>query len=408
MPCARMTNADIGRGPFQAPRLRDVLAGVLTLAALGGLARGDVDPLSGIDFVRITHPGNAPWMGDGTPGDRAIGRGGVDYEYFIGRFEVTTSQWVQFFNAAYDRPAGDAPLPHLIPPTFWGAAGTTPINSSNPNARRWQVPAGNEMLPVGNISWRMAAMYCNWLHNGGAAAAVGGVVPRENFLDGAYDVSTFGYVGNVFTDQLTHHAGARYWIPTWDEHLKASHYDPTLNDGQGGWWTYNTTRDVATIPGPPPSMGGIGEANTGGWGGGPSPFSIPLGAYTDVTSPWGLFDTAGGTAEWTESVFSGPGLPPVRIYDGSWWVDGPPSIDRISGRGASFPSLSTFDLGLRVASSVPGPSSCMLLLLAGALGARRTRRGSHDNSHFHCSDMRRDAGIGAGNQRRCCRGARLG
>jgi hypothetical protein len=71
--------------------------------------------------VRITHPGNAPWMGDGTEGDRAVGRGSVNYEYSIGRFEVTTSQWVSFFNAAYDRPQADW-LPHLTPPTFLGRA----------------------------------------------------------------------------------------------------------------------------------------------------------------------------------------------------------------------------------------------------------------------------------------------
>jgi formylglycine-generating enzyme required for sulfatase activity len=379
------------------------------LAAAG--ARADIDPISGIDFVRITHPGNAPWMGDGTPNDRAIGRGGVDYEYFIGRFEVTTSQWVQFFNAAYDRPAGDAPLPHLIPPTFWGAQSTTPINNSNPNARRWQVPAGNEMRPVGNISWRMAAMYCNWLHNGGAAAAgPGGVVPRENFLDGAYDVSTFGYVGNNFTDQLTRHAGARYWIPTWDEHLKASHYDPhRFGPDQGGWWLYNTTSDTAPIPGLPPSMGGAGQTNAGGWSG-PS-LSIPLGAYADVMSPWGLFDTSGATAEWTESVFTAPGLPLRRMLEGSWWLDGPVGTDRVHSNSIdAFPNLSTFELGFRIASSVPGPSSCMLVLIAGVFCTRQTRRAAHENLQSGvlggggCMGPVAECQIRSG----CCRGAWVG
>ena len=163
------------------------------------LADGGVDPLSGIDFVRITHPGNAAWAGNGTPNDRAIGRGGVNYEYSIGRFEVTTSEWVQFFNAAYDRPQSQW-LPHLAAPSDWGAVATTP---TTPGGRRWSVPAGNEMLPTGNISWRMAAMYCNWLHNDKGTA-------QEAFLNGAYDVSTFGYVGNIFTDQAAHHPDARY------------------------------------------------------------------------------------------------------------------------------------------------------------------------------------------------------
>ena len=47
------------------------LAAGLSIALAAGAGAG-IDPNSGIDFVRITHPGNAPWMGDGTPGDRAI------------------------------------------------------------------------------------------------------------------------------------------------------------------------------------------------------------------------------------------------------------------------------------------------------------------------------------------------
>ncbi|MFN7022419.1 MAG: hypothetical protein ACK4WH_13975, partial [Phycisphaerales bacterium] len=81
-------------------------AGGILMVALAGLAqttspftraaRADIDPVSGIDFVRIGAVGNAPWPGNGQPVDRAVGRGGVDYEYSIGRFEVTTAQWVEF------------------------------------------------------------------------------------------------------------------------------------------------------------------------------------------------------------------------------------------------------------------------------------------------------------------------
>ena len=37
------------------------------------------------------------------------GRGSVAYEYRVGRTEVTTAQWVEFYNAFYDR----APHIHL-------------------------------------------------------------------------------------------------------------------------------------------------------------------------------------------------------------------------------------------------------------------------------------------------------
>jgi len=202
---------------------------IVRAALLGGMsilpevAWAQVDPNSGIDFVHIGAVGNAPWTGNGTAGDQAIGRGGVNYPYNIGRFEVTTAQWVDFFNAAYDRPPSDA-LPNLLPPTYWGAVGTTP---HTPGGQRWAVPPGHEMYPVGNISWRMAAMYCNWLCNNKST-------DRSAFLNGAYDVSTFGYSGNSITDQPTHTPGARYWIPTLDEWIKAAHYDPQpLRPGSG-------------------------------------------------------------------------------------------------------------------------------------------------------------------------------
>ena len=341
---------------------------VLVSLVLASPAAAGVDPLSGIDFVHITDPGNAPWPGNGTPGDRAIGRGGVNYNYHIGRMEVTTAQWVEFFNAAYDRPVDDR-LPHLIPPTFWGASSTTP---NTPGGLRWAVPPGNENIPVGNISWRMAAMYANFLHNGKQTN-------REAFLDGAYDVSTFhnadGRPG--FADQPTNLPDARYWIPTWDEWLMAAHYDPNRNGlGEGGWWVFSNSSDTPASPGPP----GIGEANYG-WNSstypGLSPFRVPLGAYPDVQSPWGLLDLAGATSEWTEEIFTSNIGDQVRIYEGSWWASssGIGFADSIYARSSIFPTFSSLEHGLRIASVVPAPSAvsafgCVALLLSG----RRRRR----------------------------------
>ncbi len=309
-------------------------------------AMGDVDPVSGIDFVMIGATGNAPYQAS-NPNSFVHNRGGVDYEYRIGRMEVTTAQWVEFFNAAFDRPD---PLPHVIPPTAWGAASMTP---NTPGGQRWTVPTGNELRPVGNISWRMAAMYCNWLHNGKGTE-------REAFLSGAYDVGTFTFTGNIFNDQMAHSPGARYWIPTWDEWLKAAHYDPSANNGAGGWWEYSNGSDTPYVYGPP----GIGEANAG-WDDrdfpGQSPGAVLLGAYPDMMSPWGLLDVAGGTSEWTESIRTLSTGQRYRVFDGSHWaLDGFVSgiRDSIDGSApAEFPHISSFEFGLRVAMAVPAPSS---------------------------------------------------
>ncbi|HYF14143.1 MAG TPA: SUMF1/EgtB/PvdO family nonheme iron enzyme, partial [Phycisphaerales bacterium] len=229
-------------------------------------------------------------------------------------------------------------------------------------------------LPAGNISWRMAAMYCNWLHNGKAAN-------REAFLSGAYDVSTFTYESSgAFNDQLTRSPGARYFIPSWDEWLKAAHYDPNRQnpDGTtGGWWLYSNSSDQPFIAGRP----GVGTANFG-WDEfdypGQSPFAVPLGAYTGVTSPWGLYDVAGAAAEWTEEAVYRPGfdLPSFRTYEGSRW--GIPSVglpDHVGvWRGDEFPSLSTYDLGFRVAASIPSPAGWGVALGLALITTVRRRR----------------------------------
>ena len=340
-------------------------------------------------------PPNPPFP---PPSNLAFGRGSVGYEYSIGRFEVNTSQWVQFFNAAYDRPSGEAGLPWLLPPNAWGAQGTAPIHNSNPNARRWQVPAGNEMRPVGNISWRMAAMYCNFLHNGGAGAAgPGGVVPRENFLNGAYDVSTFGINQQTggFTDQPTRSPGARYWIPSWDEWLKAVHFDPhRYGPNQEGWWLYPNSSDQRLLPGPPGVLvntnpmippgpdpnGALAQANYG-WDAsrfpGHNPFTIALGSFPDQLSPWGLLDVSGGTTEWTEEIRALSTGQMFRIYDGSYWAAlGTGGADPVwTYNGADDPGLSLdFSYGLRIASIVPGPSTIVVVCASGCVLAGSRRR----------------------------------
>ena len=357
------------------PAIADIKPIPLSAAAVANGAQITFD--KGIEFVTIGSPGNPAWPGNGTSGDRAIGRGSVGYEYKIGRFEVTTAQWVDFFNAAYDRPSADW-LPHLAPPGHWGAVAVTPNTATG---RRWAVPAGNEMIPVGNISWRMAAMYANWLNNDQST-------DRSAFLNGAYDVSTFTYTpAGRFNDQLTHNPGAKYWIPTWDEWLKAAHFDPNKpgaaegGSGVSRWWQYSTTSDLPPVGGAPGTLvnGLPAQANFGFSS--PSPFGISLGAYAAIQSPWGLLDTAGATGEWTEEAFYTvpfDSKPHDRIYNGSWWVDGSVLSDAIGFESGAFPSYSAFDLGIRIAAAPLPEPACTAVLLLGMLLSTQRRR-THEN-----------------------------
>jgi formylglycine-generating enzyme required for sulfatase activity len=335
-------------------------------------ARITVD--KGLEFVTIGSPGNPAWQGTTppTPGDRAIGRGSVSYEYKIGRFEVTTAQWAEFMTAALDRPVSDR-IPFVGAPSRWGAQATTGLNGGT----RFVVPAGKEMLPAGNISWRTAALYCNWLSNDKRT-------DRAAFMSGAYDVSTFSTTGGGrFTDQLTRSPGAKFWIPSWDEWLKAAHFDPNKNGaGQADYWQFSITSDAVPAYGPPgqrttlvngqpqPSPSSAVAQVNAGWNTqsfpGFDPFTVPLGAYPAVQSPWGLLDVAGATSEWTEEVFrTADGFPADRYFVGSAWtgslVNGFGNViaDRVGfTQGGDSPSLNTFDLGFRVAALVPSPSVC--------------------------------------------------
>jgi hypothetical protein len=123
--------------------------------------------------------------------------------------------------------------------------------------------------------------------------------------------------------------------------------------------------------------GSQGQVNAGGWhtvyNGVVSPFDVPLGAYAGVTSPWGLYDCAGGTAEWTESLYTLTTGNIYRIIDGSWWLDGSVNSDTVPGFGAFVPDVGSFDHGLRIASAVPAPASVVLLAYPMLAWYRRRR-----------------------------------
>ncbi len=163
--------------------------GLACVGVAGTPARADVDPLTGIDFVRIGAVNNPGYDGP-DPFNRVLGRGSVGYEYNIGRTEVPSSLWREFVAAAFNRPD---PLPWVQRPL--------------------QVGSGN--MPNGGVSWRTAAIFTNWLCNDKRT-------DRAAFMNGAYDVSTFRSIGApdgtpIFLDQWTHNPGAKYWIPTLDE-----------------------------------------------------------------------------------------------------------------------------------------------------------------------------------------------
>jgi sulfatase modifying factor 1 len=279
--------------------------------------------------------------------DILLGRGSVSYSYRISKLEVTTSQWMEFVND-YSTRGSDWTL--FARPIMWGA--TDDPSYHGPGSRyvlRTDVPNAG-MLPVGGITWRDAAKFCNWLNNNKAPTL-------DAIANGAYDISTFGRnPDGTYTDQAAHNPDANFWIPTLDEWMKAARFDPDHDGpGAGGWWEYPYMSDSPPIPGLPEdggtTSGGYSDPmmNFGEW-------DIPLGAYTDYTTAYGLWDTSGGAAEWIEDYFDFDGRDRTsRFYAGSS-AGGPYLVEDHSSSimSVSPDSFGEFN-GLRLASRVPSP-----------------------------------------------------
>ena len=335
---------------FSAPPA--AILGAASILAACPFALAQPDP-SGIDFVTIGAPGNPAYSGPDV-NQTVTGRGSVPYEYRIGRTEVTTSQWMEFYNAFYGR------SPHISLPARWGAYQTG--NPDQPFALS-NVP-DSALFPVSGVTWRTGALFCNWLHNDKST-------DLSAIMNGAYDASTFGYDGQSrFTDQQAHNPDARYWIPTIDEWIKAVYFDPN-HGGQGvpGWWYLAPNGSNTTLIYAPPEAGGQANANFDLPINGQ--FRIPLMAYPDVASPWGVLDAGGATREMLESIKVVDSIPYRRII-GSHWTSFSSSVDYIAQNGGVFPDTPSPFYGIRVAAAVPAPGSC--LVLAGAVGWSLRRR----------------------------------
>ena len=244
-------------------------------------------------------------------------------------------------------------------PAFTGGIGIyVDLNQNIPPTYVLQQPYAR--MAVQNMSYQNALRYINWLHNGKPTQNI----TEDAFEQGAYDLRGWTpYVSPVPTRQ----AGARYFLPSIHEWVKAAYFDPNrYGPGQEGYWMYSGKSMTQLVGGPP----GVGQTSDGLGGF----YYLPngalgypdVGAYADVQSAWGLFDTSGGVAEWTD-----------------WLLD--PLRPRAIGTARNFGSLSS-DLdglgtlvgdgsrGFRIASVVPSPAASLVLVLCGSALAVKRRR----------------------------------
>lgn len=336
---------------------------ILALAASATAAHAQtIPPDYGHDFVTIGAPGNRGVLPSEAPDwnfDRFGTYGDVSYEYRITRTEVTNDQYIKFAQSylrAGGATMGGTLIGHGITVVGFDPGGVAILDFLSP---------GSQHAPA-IMSWRYAARYCNWLHNGQGT-------DLEDFNTGVYDASTFRTdpVTGAVLDQPERSPGAKYFLPTLDEWTKAVHYDPDrYGDGQEGYWYHPGGSDdplVSGLPGTPGAETSAGQTGPSG------PLWWPVGSYPDTTTPWGLLDASGGVEEMLETTLDIGTHGLTRFVAGSGTVGDPSYLfqDRLDDfGGVSIPSLPR---GFRVASVIPSPGSAVVLAL-GLICTHRRRR----------------------------------
>ena len=274
------------------------LAGLsLMLLALAMTRESDaqsIDP----PFVQVGDVGNAP--------DPLTGRGRVNYDYRIGKYDITISEYTTFLNAVarrdkyrlysihkMDQIGEWAPSNNVDSKNNRGSAGI--MRSGEAGSYTYQVIKDSGKIPVVYVTWFDAARFCNWMHNGQPA-------DPESTETGAYTLN-----GDRSKGGQTRNPGAKYWIPSADEWYKAAHYDPQLNGGTGGYWKYATRSNAA----PGNEIGdGKNEANglVDGMGqmvkakrGQALCVFTPVGSYPNSRSFYGCLDMCGNVSQWTDT-----------------------------------------------------------------------------------------------------------
>jgi formylglycine-generating enzyme required for sulfatase activity len=283
-----------------------------------------------LELVTVGDPGNAA---------DTNGFGAVAYLFQIGKYEVTTAQYVEFLNAkAKADPDGNLWNNDMDKSRSGEGPRCEIRRSGEKGSYRHTVAPEFANRPVNFVSFWDAGRFCNWLHNGQGDG---------DTEDGAYTLK--GYRGRDGR-KVQRNPGARWFIPSEDEWYKAAYYDPHKPGGPG-YWDYPTRSDAQ----PNRDFAGTNAANyyAGGFLDPAHPFT-EAGAFSRSSGPYGTFDQAGNVFEWTDSTPTGLVPPFLRCF----WGGSADSAD--GGRNIRAPNLhlhSNSDaafVGFRVAGAAPG------------------------------------------------------
>jgi formylglycine-generating enzyme required for sulfatase activity len=308
-------------------------------------------PVCHVTLSTIGNPGNTP--------DPLTGHGEVDYSYNIGTYDITESQYCTFLNAVA---TGSDPY-GLYNPNFLETNGTFGgiLQNGTLGSYSYSIMGSTGNDPVTYVTWLDAARFCNWLQNGQPDTGSETAASTEQ---GAYTLN-----GDIAAGLETRNPAATWWIPSQDQWYKAAYYDPALNSGSGGYWTYPTQSDIS--PG-----NAIGSApnqadyyTSGGYSVTQADtyqpaqnYLTPVGSFTNSQSYFGTYDQGGDVNQWNDAIVAGSYR---GLRGGSWATDGPNAMQSTTGLRAA-PASANGGIGFRVANGAP-PLVVPTILSSGVL-----------------------------------------
>ncbi|MEY4565140.1 MAG: hypothetical protein RLY14_110 [Planctomycetota bacterium] len=274
-------------------------------------------------------------VGDAANPPDKNGRGAVAYRYRISKYEITTSQWVEFLNAKAKEDSDGGLWNNDMDKALSGEGPRCEIKRAGVKGNySFSVSSEYANRPVTHVSLLDVCRFCNWLHNGQGDG---------DTEEGAYTLK--GYWG---TDgrRIRRNPNAKFFIPTEDEWYKAAYYDPKVPSGPR-YWKYPTRSDEK------PSRVLL-SSNAANWFDNDyldsTHYFLDVGSFSNAIGPYGTYDQAGNVYEWTEDL-----KPPfLRSLRGGAFNSDDAGLN-IPTSNPVFSSISDVtNVGVRIAASIDG------------------------------------------------------